>query len=159
MNRRNLRLKRHFPQLNDRLTKPFDSHYYYIDGVATHTDSVRSLLREVLPAKWTYSMEEQKARPLEFEAGKPAREVSNVVDRLARFLVAFTGGAFLLVPMIIMVFSPSTTKSVATTSTAVLLFAVALAFGIRATNVETMVSTATYAAVLVVFVGTNSNST
>ena len=58
--------------------------------------------------------------------------------------------------MLIMVFAPSTVKSVSTVSAAVLLFASVMAFGVRAGNVETLVATATYAAVLVVFVGTSS---
>jgi hypothetical protein len=32
-----------------------------------------------------------------------------------------------------------------------------LSFGVKTTNVETLVATATYSAVLVVFVGTNSS--
>ena len=127
-------------------------------SLCAHTDSVRSYLRSVLPARLTYSHAEQRSRAKEFSEGRPAIGISNFVDRLARLLVAFTGGAFLLVPMLIMVLNGQTTKkSVITTSVAVLLFATALAFGVRATNVETMVSTATYAAVLVVFVGTNSS--
>lgn len=82
--------------------------------------------------------------------------MSAFVDRLARFVIAFAGGVFLVVPMIIMTLRPSETKSLVTVSVAVVIFSLILAFGIRVSNVETVVSTATYAAVLVVFVGTSS---
>lgn len=58
--------------------------------------------------------------------------------------------------MVIMILNPSETKSVVTVSMAVVIFALVLSFGIKVSNVETLVSTATYAAVLVVFVGTSS---
>jgi hypothetical protein len=82
-------------------------------------------------------------------------QISDFVDRLVRFIAALIGGIFLIVPMVIMVLSQSRTKSLITVSVAVLLFSAALAFGLKANNVETLVSTATYAAVLVVFVGTS----
>lgn len=65
------------------------------------------------------------------------------------------GGTFLVVPMLIMAIDPSQTKSLATASVSVIVFALILSFAIRLSNVETLVSTATYAAVLVVFVGTS----
>ena len=64
----------------------------------------------------------------------------------------------MLVPMLIMIFEPSRNKSVVTVTIAVLLFVSAIAFGVKASNVETMVSAATYAAVLVVFIGTNNGT-
>lgn len=83
--------------------------------------------------------------------------MSGFVDKLARFIVAFIGGAALVVPMLIMRLPEVTlTKSLVTVSVAVLLFAVVLSLVLRASNTDTMVSTATYAAVLVVFVGTTS---
>lgn len=82
--------------------------------------------------------------------------ISQFVDRLVRFAVAITGGTFLVVPMLIMAISPSQVKSLATVSVSVIVFSLILSFVIRLTNVETLVSTATYAAVLVVFVGTSA---
>jgi hypothetical protein len=70
--------------------------------------------------------------------------------------VAITGGLFLVTPMIIMTLQPSEVKSLVTVSAFVLLFALSLSFGVKVSNIETLVSTATYAAVLVVFVGTSS---
>lgn len=84
-------------------------------------------------------------------------QASKLVDRLVRFLVAVAGGAFLIVPMLIMTLGgPSLNTSLITAAVAMLVFALVIAFAVRASNAETMVATATYAAVLVVFVGTSS---
>ncbi|KAL3460870.1 hypothetical protein BJX64DRAFT_261984 [Aspergillus heterothallicus] len=71
------------------------------------------------------------------------------VDRLARFLVAFTGGVFLIVP----------TKSFVVVSVTVLLFTFVLSFAVCVSNVETLVAAATYAAVMVVFLGATNGNT
>lgn len=109
-----------------------------------------------LPSRLTFSHQERLARMKEFEDGVPPKTVSTFVDRLARLIAAFAGGVFLIVPMIIMTLHPSETKSLVTVSVAVVVFALLLSFGIQVSNIETLVSTATYAAVLVVFVGTSS---
>lgn len=111
-----------------------------------------------LPSRLTYSAHERVARAKEYEEGHPARDLSLLIDGLARFIIAIAGGVFLVVPMIIMTVGPSENKSLVTVSVAIVIFAFVLAFGIKVTNVETLVSTASYAAVLVVFVGTSSGS-
>lgn len=62
----------------------------------------------------------------------------------------------MVVPMVIMIYSPSEKKSVITVSVAVLIVALILSFGIKVSDMNTLVSTATFAAVLVVFVGTST---
>jgi len=109
-----------------------------------------------LPVYFTYSGNERSDRPKEYEEEEVPKDVSPFVDHLARFLIAITGGLFLIVPMLVMAIDTSQKKSLITVSLSVLLFALTLSFGVRTTNVEALVSTATYAAVLVVFVGTNS---
>lgn len=90
-------------------------------------------------------------------AGLPPQTISPFVDKLARFAVAFAGGACLLVPMLVMCLpSIDRTKSLITVSVAVMFFVFMMSIGIQASNAETVVATATYAAVLVVFVGTSS---
>ena len=79
------------------------------------------------------------------------------MDKLARFVIGFVGGAALVIPMLIMSIHQNQAKSLTTTSVAVVLFAIAMAVGIRATNSETLAATAAYAAVLVVFVGTSGS--
>lgn len=135
----------------------FWSHYAYFDEGSPRIDPFRSFLMRRLPVYITYSEEERTARRMEYEGGKePPKDVSPFVDHLARFVIAITGGLFLIVPMLVMAIDTSQKKSLVTVSVSVLLFALALSFGVRTSNVEALVSTATYAAVLVVFVGTNS---
>lgn len=140
---------------------PWESHYSYFQDQqhrhsSTDADPLRQLFMHHLPSRLTFSHHERLARAEEYEDGLQPKEVSSFVDRLARFVVAIAGGIFLVIPMVIMVLEPSETKSVVTVSMAVLTFSLILSFGIKVSNVETLVSTATYAAVLVVFVGTSS---
>ncbi|EGR44206.1 uncharacterized protein TRIREDRAFT_70838, partial [Trichoderma reesei QM6a] len=105
------------------------------------SDPLRDVLKAVLPKNLTYTKREIHRHTSEYLKGLPPTEVSPFVDRMARFIVAFIGGAALLVPMLIMRLPRATlAKSLVTV----------------ASNTETMISTATYAAVLVVFVGTTS---
>lgn len=121
------------------------------------SDPLRDVLKAVLPKNLTYTKREIHRHTSEYLKGLPPTEVSPFVDRMARFIVAFIGGAALLVPMLIMRLPRATlAKSLVTVSVAVLLFAAFLSVFMRASNTETMISTATYAAVLVVFVGTTS---
>jgi len=82
--------------------------------------------------------------------------VNWLVFFLPRFTIAFISGASLIVPMIIMTLNKSLTKSLITTSAAVLFLAGVLSFIVGAKNFDIITATATYAAVLVVFVGLNS---
>ncbi|KAI4664701.1 uncharacterized protein J4E79_002999 [Alternaria viburni] len=134
----------------------FYSHYAYFDETVTTIDHFRRYLMKKLPVYVTYSENERSDRLKEYEDGKEPKDVSPFVDYLARFLIAITGGLFLIVPMLIMAIDTSQKKSLITVSLSVFWFALALSFGVRTSNVEALVSTATYAAVLVVFVGTSS---
>lgn len=163
MRRRKLLLKRFFqsPELSSGPKDPFESHYAFFEDGAAHTsiEPLRQTLMHHLPPWFTYSQQEKAERTKEFGEGKLPIAVSTPVDRLARFIVALVGGSFLIVPMVIMTLNPSQTKSLVTVSLAVLLFVLVLSFVVRVSNVETLVATATYAAVLVVFVGTSSVNT
>ncbi|AEO67906.1 uncharacterized protein THITE_2117075 [Thermothielavioides terrestris NRRL 8126] len=161
MRKRRLLLQRYFAS-HGLGVDDFHSHYsYFSEDVDAHAkiDPLRQALMRRLPTWFTFSQHEKAERKKEYSEGKRPKEVSAPVDRLARFLIAFTGGSFLIVPMVIMSLDPSQTKSLITVSLAVLLFILLLSFGIRVSNVETLVATATYAAVLVVFVGTSSGNT
>jgi hypothetical protein len=151
---RKLLLQRYFQA---RVNDPFHSHYCYFQDADVRVDPLRDALMRYLPAWLAFSREERIARGREYSERKPPREVSGFVDRLTRFLLALAGGTFLVVPMTIMTLNPSQTKSLVTVSICVTLFALVLALGIRVSNLETLISTATYAAVLVVFVGANNN--
>lgn len=75
------------------------------------------------------------------------------VKVFGRSLIAVTGGLFLLVPMIIMSFKTSREACLITTSVATVVFSLILANYTTASNDTLLAVTATYAAVLVVFVG------
>ncbi|KAK4237703.1 hypothetical protein C8A03DRAFT_44466 [Achaetomium macrosporum] len=159
MRKRRLLLQRFFRSPGVELAE-FGSHTHSSDTDANaKIDPLRQTLMRRLPPWLTFSNEEKAERSKEYGEGQLPKAVSAPVDRLARFLIAFTGGSFLICPMLILSLNPSTTKSLVTVSLAVLLFILLLSFGIRVSNVVTLVATATYAAVLVVFVGTSSGNT
>ncbi|KAL2053190.1 hypothetical protein ABVK25_006515 [Lepraria finkii] len=119
-------------------------------------DPLRGWLMRILPRSFYYDKKERERRTVKYRRGKPPKQLSPFVDKLARFIVAITGGLSLVVPMLIMRLRESLTKSLITVSVAVVLFAGLISLMFRASNVETLAATATYAAVLVVFVGTSS---
>lgn len=94
---------------------------------------------------------------MEYEQGKPPIEISPFVDNAVRLFLASVAVLVLVAPMCIMSVQPSLTKNLITASVFMVLFACGMSFGVKGTNVETLVATATYSAVLVVFVGTNSS--
>ena len=74
-----------------------------------------------------------------------------------RIAMAMFGGVSLIIPMLIMTLRPSENVSLITTSLATFVFAIMLALGAsNSAGKDVLAATAAYAAVLVVFVGTNS---
>ncbi|KAJ2902112.1 hypothetical protein MKZ38_001021 [Zalerion maritima] len=158
LSHRKLLLQRYFQHSSD-YNDPYQSHYAYYKTASSPVDPLRKAFMRRLPSQLTYSHEERRQRAREFEEGKPPLMVSKFVDGLVRFVLAVTGGLFLVVPMMIMAIKPSETKSLIMVSVSLLVFSLVLAMGIKVSNVETLVATATYAAVLVVFVGTSTDGT
>ena len=152
-------LSQAFPEFAELDGDPFNSRYCSLSSgpPAIPSDPIRDYLKGVLPRRLTYTKSEMDSRMMAYLHGQPPQTVSPFVDKLTRFAIAFAGGAALVVPMLIMKL-PHTNqiKSLITVSVAVTLFASLMSVGIRATNSETLVATATYAAVLVVFVGTSN---
>jgi VIT1/CCC1 family predicted Fe2+/Mn2+ transporter len=87
------------------------------------------------------------------------KQQSKGKETTARFLMAAFGGLMLIVPMLIMSYHASHTKSIVTSSLFVLFVAFILAAFSEASGQEILGATAAYAAVLVVFVGTTTPST
>ncbi|KAH6624683.1 hypothetical protein B0J18DRAFT_429027 [Chaetomium sp. MPI-SDFR-AT-0129] len=124
------------------------------DPTLLSTDPLRNFLKRHLYREFTYTPGDKYKHASEYYAGAPPEDVSPGVDRLARFLVAILGVGMLVTPMFIMRLPDvSLLKSLVTVSVAELVFAGGLSMIFRATNTETLVATATYAAVLMVFVG------
>jgi uncharacterized membrane protein YfcA len=109
-----------------------------------------------LPVYITYSKQEKQRRHEQYKSNIIPRDVSPQIEILARFIIAIFGAISILVPTIVMSFHGSRTKSLVTTSVAVLLFASCCSIALRTTNDQTLVATAGYAAVMMVFVGLNS---
>ncbi|KAF4635736.1 hypothetical protein G7Y89_g2354 [Cudoniella acicularis] len=74
-----------------------------------------------------------------------------------RITIGIIGGLAIITPMLIMSINSSKTKDLVTTSVCVFFFAVLLGFSRKQSNGELLAGTAAYAAVLVVFIGTNEN--
>ncbi len=134
-----------------------NSYRQFRDPALLKTESLRDILKAALPQSVTWTKGDIDRRYEEYSNSEPPEEVTEFVDVLARFLVAFLGGTLLVVPMLIMRLPEvNVTKSLITVSICVLLFAGFLSVFFKASNTDTLISTATYAAVLVVFVGTSS---
>jgi hypothetical protein len=149
-----------FPSIADLPGDPYNSRYCALPTPpypSSALDPLRRFLKAHLPKRLTYTDGEMHAHIDEYIAGKPPENVSPFIDKLARFIVSFAGGASLIVPVLIMSLpTQNTTKSLTVTSVAVMIFAAIMSLIMKASNAETLVATATYAAVLVVFVGTSS---
>ncbi|KAK3375844.1 hypothetical protein B0T24DRAFT_523613, partial [Lasiosphaeria ovina] len=117
-------------------------------------DPLRRMFMTKLPSRLAFSKHEKEERKKEYMEGQKPKEVSGAVDRVVRLIIALIGGTFLVAPMLVMSIKPSQNKNLMKVSSAVLIFAFAVSLVVRVSNIETLVSTATYAAVLVVFVGT-----
>lgn len=137
---------------------PLDTSYRCLKRPASSPeDPLRAYLKKVLPRGLAYTKEEAYQRGTAYHSGQPPIFISPFVDKLARFLVALTGGVALVAPMLVMLLpSVDRTKSLATIGAAVFLFALGMSVIVRAGNTEALVATTTYAAVLVVFVGLNN---
>ncbi|KAH8891658.1 hypothetical protein GQ53DRAFT_720301 [Thozetella sp. PMI_491] len=149
-----------FPELSSMPGEPLGTRYLTFRTVLRpQEDGVREFLRLYLPSRLSWTRTERDIRLNDYHHGRAPEIYSPFVDSLARFIMAVACGAALIVPMVVMTFDPSRNKSLITVSISVLLFAIFLASGIGATNTEVLAATATYAAVLVVFVGTSGTTT
>ena len=151
-------LSQAFPEIAELRGDPYNSRYCDLSsGPEIPSDPIRDYIKLVMPRRLTYTKAEMDSRIDAYLQGLPPQTISTFVDKLTRFIIAFTGGAALVVPMLIMKLPfMSQTKSLVTVSVAVTLFASLMSVGVRASNSETLIATTTYAAVLVVFVGTAS---
>ena len=154
---------KYFPDIgkSDRLIKPFETeNYRRLAGpkeANPYKDEIRYFLCQRLRVQISYSKEEKNYNKSNYDARNiMPTSISPVVEIIARLIVAMVGALFILVPTIVMSFDQSRTKSLVTTSVAVLLFAIVCSVSLRTENDQTLAATAGYAAVLMVFVGLTS---
>jgi hypothetical protein len=140
--------------------EPFETENYRRLSPTDQTvvfDGVREVLRRCLPKQISWHAEEKLARKDLYDKGIYAPEkLSNMAERLARFIVAMAGALFILVPMYIMALRQNPVKNLVTTTVAVVLFALVCSIPLRLANDQTFSATVGYAAVLMVFVGLTS---
>ncbi len=160
---RRVDLQKAFPGL----ACPYHEEQYYPYGttyrslhrsIAQSRDAIREFLRKALPSRLSWTEAERVARRADYAHGKPPEIYSPFLDTSARFLIGTLGGCCLILPMLIMVLRPSLVKSLVTVSVAVVLFALVLSLVFETDNRDTITATATYAAVLVVFVGSSGGA-
>ena len=103
------------------------------------------------------TVDDIRLKEREFYKSQRRDRVARRLGMRNRLIAAVFGGLSLIVPMLIMAIRPSQVKTLVTSSVAVLLFAVGLAWKSTAKIETLLATTAAYAAVMVVFVGVNSN--
>lgn len=122
-------------------------------------------IRSVLPRSWCWSKTERELRPQAYKldlqgvSGLGPRNPSLTATILSGIILSLATSTLILVPMIIMSFQVGRTKSLVTVAVAVTLFGFVLVVGVRTRSSETFLATATYAAILVVFVSTSNSTT
>jgi Family of unknown function (DUF6594) len=127
-----------------------------------HQDLI-SFTHSIIPRSWCWSKAEQELRPLAYKMdiqgvpGLKERHPSMVAIILAGILVSFTSSIWILVPTIFMSFEGGRTRGLVTVAVVVTLFGFFFVVGVRTKSSETFLATATYAAVLIIFVSSCSS--
>jgi len=106
---------------------------------AREPDLIREFMRKHLWYRLTWSDEERGRRPEGYYAHEAPEGYSSTVDWLARIVVAFTAGASVVVPIVIMtVPSSSKTKDLIVLSVAVIIFGVSVSWILQSRNMDTL---------------------
>jgi hypothetical protein len=117
------------------------------------TDPVRDLLKKTLNKNLTYTEREIGRRFDDYLKAIPPVEVCPFVDNLARFIIAFIFGLALFTLMLIMLFPHVTlVKSLVTVVVGFLAFASVWSVWVKASDTDTMIATASFAAIMIGFV-------
>jgi hypothetical protein len=139
----------YFPEID--LPDPgYSGNYRTLPKKDAASSRLRSAVINLLPVSLAYAKAEKDTSLYMI---RPPKSISLPVRIIASTIIAVSGGALLVVPMVIMSFNTNRTKSLVTVSCSVLLFGFFLGTVIRSKGSEIFEATATYAAVLVVFVG------
>ncbi|TVY18333.1 hypothetical protein LARI1_G004143 [Lachnellula arida] len=126
---------------------------------STQRDPVRYLLHRWLRKLWFKS----RVKTPNPEATAPNfqgyRNSIRIADILARLVFALSAGAFMIGPLVLLSYQMSLQSHLATVSIWILLFSFVLSLVTQASNQETVMAVAAYAAVLVVFVASTPTNT
>ena len=132
-------------------------------------DLLRRCLRKHLRAFWFFirfrgqhACQRQSsyfsASELESNLKRSYQNTSRLADIITRFLIALIAGISLVVPLIILSHQSTSRAYLITISVCIVLFSLLVSLLTKASNEETMVASAAYAAVLSVFFSNNSAS-
>ncbi len=138
-------------------------------GRSRSGDLLRRSIRKYLRAFWFFirfpgQHAHQKhnsyfsATELESNLKRSYQNTSRLADILTRLLIALIAGTFLVIPLVILSHQSTTEAHLITISVFIVSFCLLVSLLTRATNEETMVASAAYAAVLSVFFSNNSAS-
>lgn len=133
-------------------------------GVEERPQNIYEILCSIIPRAWCWSKKERELRheayklDLQGRPGLRPKYPSVTATILAGIIVSLTSSMWILIPTIIMSFQASRTKCLITVGIAVTLFGFFLVVGVRTKSSETFLATATYAAILVVFIGSSSST-
>lgn len=120
-------------------------------------EAVGLVPNHLLPKGQLPSAEDAENPRLRTSGRNKANEMARAHSRSSRLLLATAGGLSLIGPMLIMANVPGRMSSLVTTCVSMLIFVVFIAFFTELGPNEVLATTAAYAAVLVVFVGTSLN--
>jgi len=119
---------------------------------------LQAFLQVHLPTWLSWSNSEKKSQPAYYAKGKLPTKISVAVSVLAGLMVALASAVVIIVPIVVMSFGGSREKSLVVTSVAVVAFGFVMAAVVKASSESVFIATATYAAVLVVFVGVSGGN-
>ena len=130
-------------------------------------DIIRHALRKCLRALWFFVCRGRIAREaqepyasaatLESRLKKSYQNTAHLAEMITRFLVALLAGAFLVIPLVVLSYQSSSQTHLITVSICIVIFSLLVSLVSRASNEQTMVASAGYAAVLVVFLSSSPN--
>ena len=130
-------------------------------------DVIRHALRKCLRALWFFvcrggiGREVQEpyasAATLESHLKKSYQNTARLAEIITRFLVALLAGAFLVIPLVVLSYQSSNQTHLITVSICIVIFSLLVSLVSKASNEQTMVASAGYAAVLVVFLSNSPN--
>ena len=127
-------------------------------------DIIRHSLRKCLRAFWFFIRRERRvqdpcasAATLESNLKTSHQNTARLAEIITRFLVALLAGVFLVIPLIILSYQSSNQTHLITISICIVIFSLLVSLVSQASNEQTMVASAGYAAVLVVFLSNSSN--
>ena len=130
-------------------------------------DIIRHTLRKCFRAFWFFVRHNgiegdarvpyTSASTLESNLKRSYQNTAGLADSVTRFLVALLAGAFLVIPLAILSHQSSSQTHLITVSTCIVIFSFLVSLVSKASNEQTMVASAGYAAVLVVFLSNSSN--